>query len=235
MRSLHPVAAHERFLASGTYKRQTRGTETRYTEAWTLHDVNGARLVRIDQDARFTEKWSRLAEVLLDPAGRVERVNIRAMHDDPQAEHKVLRLEYSFFDEYIQMMRQIDGGERDYTEAANAPGLVVRLLDFALFWGRALAISAAGATSALPVFVPFLNPRSGPGQVLPGMLPDVKQVTDDPITLGQRTIPARRYDTGARRIWVDAHNVPLRIWHARQQIDDVLTHYAPLSADAPPL
>lgn len=232
MRYLHPVGANETFAAQGIYRRYIGETLTAYTEEWTLHEVTaGAHLVRLDQDARHEtqEKWSRLAEVLLNPDGHVERFNVHHMVHDGSAEYQSLKLDYSFMAAYVQVTRRIDGGERSYFEIAYPAGVsavFVRLIDFNYFWGAALQRAVQADVEQLPVFVPFIKHNMEPGQVLMGMLPPVKETVQDPLTMGNRTYASTRYETQGRQIWLDERGVPVQIAQVKMKLRDVITNYA---------
>ena len=78
MRYLHPVQAHERFLASGRYRFFKDGERLRKTESWTIHShPDGETFVRVDMDAREAEGKSILAEALLNSSDSLVRFDIR--------------------------------------------------------------------------------------------------------------------------------------------------------------
>lgn len=70
MRQLHPVGQRERFVRRGVYRRLT---DERIVERWTLHELDGAHLARVDRDdptGGFT-----LYEALFDADGLPVRFN----------------------------------------------------------------------------------------------------------------------------------------------------------------
>lgn len=228
MRYLHPVAAHEKYIGSGKYVREVGGQPSRYEESWTIHELQGgARLIRIDQDARFSDGWSKLAEVLRSPNGRIERINVQIAQQASQAGYRVMKTDYTFLDDYAQISRTIDKAERQYAEVATPANTYIRLLDFALFWGEALTIAHQQDCSQLPVFVPIFKPKLDPARVVMGAMPQVTAVAEETLTRGDKQLAATRYTTkGDRRVWLDARQIPLRLMEARTQTLDTLTDYA---------
>ncbi len=229
MRYLHHVSANEKFIASGVYQQYQGQTLTRYQESWTMHEVgDGAQLIRIDQDARYTGTWSRLAEILISPEDRVERVNILFAQSGTDKPYHLLKTDYVFLEAYVQITRRVDDAEPDYTEIAIAPNLFVRLIDFSLLWGKSLLKSAAANTGELPVFVPFHKPGMPPGQIVKGMLPEIEDTAEEMLDIGQKSFPTIRYRTrGDRVVWLDEHGIPLKIIQARgTNQTEILTNYA---------
>lgn len=79
MRYLHPVASHERWLASGTYEWVAVLThQVVMLEHWTLHEhPDGAHFYRVDYDARQADGTTELVELWQSPpdeGSRLERV-----------------------------------------------------------------------------------------------------------------------------------------------------------------
>ena len=78
MRYLHPVQAHEQFVASGIYRFAKDEKALDKTEAWTIHShADGERFIRVDLDARREEGKSILAEALLSRSGELARLDLR--------------------------------------------------------------------------------------------------------------------------------------------------------------
>jgi hypothetical protein len=229
MRYLHPVAAHEQFIASGVYTHTEHDRPTRFTEAWTMHEVGeGGRLTRLDRDARFTEGWSQLAEVLQAPDGQVERYTYEITQHKPNAPYKTLKTDYIFAPDVVQITRRVDHAEAEISEIAlPTPQIVVRLLDYHLFWGAAAVRSAPPVAAPLTIFVPLQKVGFPAGKLVTGSLLTVTQVNVAPIKLGKKTYPAQCYQTkGERWVWVDEQQIPLRIVGLRDQTVDALTEYA---------
>jgi hypothetical protein len=228
MRYLHPVAANEVFIASGVYKHYEGDTLTPYTEAWTMHGIAGeGRLIRIDQDARQTEGWSGMAEVLQNAEKRIERLNMLLTYTQPDAKVKSMKMDYVFLENYIQISRSINNGAAEFTDITlPSDNVFVRLMDFHLFWGDILQARAANEPER-PVFVPFRRPNHPPGQVVKGSsLPEIEQVKEETITVGKKTYAVTTYKTkGDRVIRIDERGIPVML-HTRGTIVDVLTDYA---------
>ena len=117
MRYLHPIQAHERFLASGCYRFAKDGRMLAKTESWTTHGhPDGEKFVRVDMDARREEGKSILAEALLDLGGALVRFDIRYENDQFEGGIKQLRATYHRTDERLQIGYSVNGGERKYIE-----------------------------------------------------------------------------------------------------------------------
>ncbi|MFZ4826350.1 MAG: hypothetical protein ACOYLB_03255 [Phototrophicaceae bacterium] len=81
MRYLHPVAPHERWIASGTYEWVAVATHQMVAmEHWTVHEhPDGARFYRVDYDARQADGTTELVELWQSPpheGARLERVEV---------------------------------------------------------------------------------------------------------------------------------------------------------------
>lgn len=69
MRQLHPVGLRERFVRRGTYRRLV---DDKLVEQWTLHELDGAYLARVDRE---DAKGFTLYEALFDANGWPVRFN----------------------------------------------------------------------------------------------------------------------------------------------------------------
>lgn len=227
MRTLHPVAAHERFTGSGIYRRRVSGEDTGQTERWTIHELqDGEQFIRIDQDTRSLDGLSRLVEVLRQPDGKIERLTIREINDGDVAEGKIIRSDFQFEAKQVHMARQIDDGQREHAELAIPENTVVRLTDFVLFWGQMMRL-AETLPDDVPVFVPLLKVGLEPGRLVSGALPAIVAAEDEQITFANRDITVKRYQTsGHRFVWVNEQGIPVRMAHTPGQIVDDLTDYA---------
>jgi len=228
MRMLNPVAAHEVYVAQGTYKRFVSGAITPYVEGWTLHaHRDGGYLARIDQDARQTEGWSRLAEVRMDSTGQVERVLLRMVHEGQKADFKQMRVDYVFDNDVVLVTRRVDGADADHAEIALPADTYVRLIEFNLFWGGALRRAQSDTVSEMPVFVLFYKPALAPGQVVTGALPAIKSATQATVNLGNREVVVTRYQTGGERVIdVDTNGIAVQVHHGRMAQQDLISDYA---------
>jgi hypothetical protein len=75
VRRLHVVGKQERFIASGRYVQSSAETASGWIEPWSIHDVGGAWLIRVDNDRRKGDGGSVLLEALVGPDGfhRIDR------------------------------------------------------------------------------------------------------------------------------------------------------------------
>lgn len=226
MRYLNAVAEHEVFVSRGVYRRYAGGVLSKYSESFTQHKhKGGALLVRIDQDARFTEGWSRLAEVLHEPDGAVARVKIQTNHSDTNSPFRMMKTDYSFFDDYVQVARVTDG-THESLEIPLPDATFVRLLDFNFYWGMTLQYAQQPAALTRPVFVPFMRPNMPPGQVLTATLPEVVTQSSESIEADGSVRHLTRYATRSRVVWVDQHGVPMKLQNIQVNQIDVLHDYA---------
>lgn len=130
MRYLHPVAHHEKFIASGVYAVQapTDAGQEIATEEWSIHLQPGdSRFIRIDYTPAELSREHLLAEVLQSPDGVVERVDLVWFR---QAVTR--RISLTIFDTYIQIGAKIGAGERQYSEYEIPAGALL-LPPFVLF------------------------------------------------------------------------------------------------------
>ena len=140
MRYLHPIQAHERFLASGYYRFAKDGRTLAKTESWAIHGhPDGEKFVRVDLDARREEGKSILAEALLDLEGAIVRFDIRYENERFEGGIKHLRATYQRADERLQIGYSLNGDERKYIEV-DLPADA--LLDLSLLVFRGATIKA---------------------------------------------------------------------------------------------
>ena len=111
MRRLHVVGKQEKFVASGMYRTFAGGEATGRIEHWSIHEVGeSAQFIRVDVDGRDYDGSSRLIEALRRPEGRFERVDEQIYHKNSS---QPLKLSYTFFDEYIEVLQSTDKGLQD--------------------------------------------------------------------------------------------------------------------------
>jgi len=226
MRYLNAIAAHELFVATGVYRRYAGGALSDYSESFTQHEhKGGALLVRIDQDARFTEGWSRLAEVLHEPDGTVARVKIQTNYNSTNSPFRMMKTDYSFFDDYVQVARITDGTHESF-EIPLPDKTFVRLIDFNFYWGVTLRWAQQPDASKYPVFVPFMRPHMPPGQVFSGTLPEVVAQSIESVEQSGSVRDLTRYATRSRVVWVDEYDVPMKLQNVQANQIDVLQDYA---------
>ncbi|MCY4464255.1 MAG: hypothetical protein OXE46_01820 [Chloroflexi bacterium] len=224
MRSLHPVQAHERFVAGGRYLFSKRGAPLQKSESWTIHaHPDGEHFIRVDADSLREEGRSVLAEALLDRAGALARLDIRYENAHfPGGVHD-LRATYQLADGCLQVGYELNGAERQYRELELPQDI---LIDVPLlpFRGRAIAALAARGSKPTWLFVPAFDYA----QLLPGTLRQVVSPValagTDTFMLGNRTIATRRfiYHDKAAAYWLDKHDVIIRRVNAFQQQEIVV-------------
>ena len=230
MRYLHPVQAHERFLASGCYRFAKNGATLRKTESWAMHGhADGETFVRVDLDARAEEGKSMLLEALFSQDGALARLDIRYENERFEGGVKRLRATYQVAAGRLQIGYSMNGGEREYTEA-DLPGGALIDVPLLVFRGRAIRKMAARFDGALSIYVPmFENAPLFPG-VLQRVASPVEDIGTDVLLLGEREIPTRRYRYIDRALsyWIDKHGIIVKRVNSfkRQEIVVQLSNYA---------
>lgn len=230
MRYLHPVQAHERFLASGTYRFTKNGEPLAKSESWAMHaHPDGERFVRVDADARGAEGKSILAEALVDRENTIVRFDIRYENDRFEGGIKTLRATYQRASDRLQIGYSMNEDDRKYTELALPAGVIVDI-PLLVFRGRAIRAMAERANGDIFVYVPMFEHA----QLCPGLLRQVvspvERLGDDTVFLGKRGIAASsfRYRDKAVTYWIDQHDVIVKRLNSfkQQEIAVEISNYA---------
>ena len=232
MRYLHPVQAHERFLASGRYRFFRDSEALRKTESWAIHShPDGEKFVRVDMDAREAEGKSILAEALLNSGDSLVRFDIRYENARFEGGVKNLRATYQLADGRLQVGFSMNGDERKYVEVA-VPRNALIDIPLLVFRGRAVMRLAQLGQERMAVFVPMFEHA----QLFPGVLQNnvspVEYVGDDEALVGKRSIPARRYRYIDRAVsyWIDRHGVIVKrvnSFKQREMLVEISNYAAP--------
>lgn len=229
MRYLHPVQAHEQFVASGVYRFSRDAKALDKTEAWTIHShADGERFIRVDLDARREDGKSILAEALLNRSGELARLDLRYENDNFEGGFKRLRASYQVVHERLQVGFNMNDGERQYLEVELPAGT---LFDIPLLIFRGQLIRAISANEPAPrsIFVPMYEHA----QLFPGTLQSMDALIaedgDDVLLLGARQVSARRYRYRDRAAlyWIDEHGVVIKRVNAfrRQEFVVQISNY----------
>ena len=212
MRYMHPVQAHERFLAAGCYRFYVDGERRQKTERWTMHrHADGETFVRIDLDALAEEGKSILAEALLDADGGLVRFDIRYENASFEGGVKQLGASWHVADERLQIGFSLNGGERDYTEV-DLPGDCLIDLPLLALRGEAIKRLAAESGRALAVYaLMYEHAPLFPG-VLRNVISPVEYAGDEVVWIGnrQRSASRYRYVDKAAAYWIDRHGLILK-------------------------
>ena len=230
MRYLHPVQAHERFLASGCYRFVRDGQKLAKTETWALHEhQDGERFVRVDVDAMAEEGKSILVEALVNREGSLARLDIRYENAAFEGGIKELRATYQVAEERLQVGFSLNGAERQYREVDLAAGTLIDI-PLLIFRGRTIKAMAELGDGALSIYVPMFEHA----QLFPGTLQTVatpvQYAGEAVVALGTRAIETKRYRylDKAAAYWIDGHGVVVKRVNAYKQRETVvqLTNYA---------
>lgn len=237
MRYLHPVQAHEQFVASGVYHFTRDGKALDKAETWTVHGhADGERFIRVDMDARREEGKSILAEALLSQSGELARLDLRYENDNFSGGIKRLRASYQVVDGRLQVGFNINGGERQYLEVELPAGALFDI-PLLIFRGETIRALAGNAAESRSIFVPMFEHA----QLFPGTLQSAGTPIDedgkDLLLLGARQVAAKRYRYRDRAAlyWIDDHGVVIkRVSAFRQQefVVQISNYVAPMNSRA---
>ena len=230
MRYLHPVQAHERFVASGSYLFSKNGTALSKTESWTIHELgDGSKFVRVDSDAHVEEGKSLLAELLLSQEGEILRFDVRYENDHFEGGIKTLAATYSLTGKVMQVGYRLNGAERSYLEL-EIPSDVLMDIPLLVMRGRTLRSLAESKGNPVTVFVPMFEHA----QLFPGVTSAVDSPVEclgrEGLAVGKGEIKTQRfrYLDKAASYWVDEHGIVIKRINAfkRQEFDVRIRNYA---------
>ncbi len=224
MRYLHPVQAHEQFVAGGVYRFSKDDKALDKTEAWTIHShADGERFIRIDMDARREEGKSILVEALQNCSGGLARWDLRYENANFQGGVKLLRASYQVVDGRLQVGFNMNGAERQYREV-DLPAATLIDIPLLIFRGETIRAISKRAAEPLSIFVPmFEHAQLFPG-TLQSMNAPIDEDGDDILMLGARQVSVKRYRYRDRAAlyWVDEHGVVIKRVNAFKQQEIVV-------------
>ena len=219
MRYLHPVQAHEKFVASGEYAFAKDGKSLNKTESWTIHELgDGSKFIRLDSDAREEEGKSLLAELLITRADDVMRFDLRYENDQFQGGVRSLSATYSLVDQVMQVGYRMNGAARSYLERELAPEVLLDI-PFLIMRGRTLFALAERAGKPISVFVPmYEHAQLFPG-ITRGVASPVERLGRERLALGLREVDTQRfrYVDKAASYWVDDLGIVIKRINAFKQ------------------
>ncbi len=230
MRYLHPVQAHETFVASGRYHFYKDGQELDKTESWVIHEhPDGGRMTRVDVDARRGEGKSILVEALENCDGGLERLDIRYENAQFEGGIRDLRASYQLDETLLQVGFNLNRAERQYMET-DLPIDVLVDIPLLIFRGRTIQAMSQDGGQARHIFVPMYEHA----QLFPGTLklvnPSVDYAGEDTLALGKRQLLVMRYRYRDQAVayWIDRHGVVIKRVNAfkRQEIVVKISNYA---------
>ncbi len=224
MRYMHPVQAHERFVASGTYQFIKEGEVLKKSEAWTLHEhADGERFIRVDVDARREDGKSILAEALLTGDGDLARLDINYENQPSESGIRQLRATYQMAAGRLQVGFNMNGADRQYLEV-DLPERTLIDIPLLIFRGMTVVELSQNTEDSRPIFVPMFEHS----QLFPGTLQIVSNTVDvsghDVVVMGKRQFSARRYRyrDRAAAYWIDEHGVVVKRVNAFKQQEIVV-------------
>lgn len=205
MRTLHPVAAHETFVARGVYKTCRADETLPIAEAWSIHELQGGALMyRVDEDARELDGLTILSEALVDPDGKLERFNVQSFNTaDPSI--RLLKADYSFEPDYVQIGRKHAGEDHQYSEfpLIEKAGIYIKQT---IFMGQTIRhVMRHGGKCNM--FAPQLVDGED------SQLQRIQAVSlgTQALTVGRKTIEATRYQIADDvYYWLDDHDIPVQ-------------------------
>lgn len=231
MRYLHPVQAHEQFVAGGIYRFSKDDKALDKTETWTIHrHADGERFIRIDMDARREEGKSILSEALQNRSGELARLDIRYENASFDGGIGQLRASYQVVDGRLQVGFNMNGAERQYIEVDLPPGTLFDI-PLLIFRGETIRAIAKNMAEQQSIFVPMFEHA----QLFPGTLQNssapIAEDGDDVLILGKQRVSARRYRYRDRAAlyWIDERGVVIKRVSAFKQQEFVvqISNYAP--------
>ncbi|PJF40855.1 MAG: hypothetical protein D6737_08185 [Chloroflexi bacterium] len=227
MRYIHRVALKEKFVASGLYTYYLDGQPTGAVEHWSIHEqTDSALFVRADYDARNVDGTSLLLQALVNPehtTNAIERFDLYFY--TPTLEAKAY---YSFFDNYVQVGRAINKGQRIQTEVAIDENVVVNPLSKAL--QNFVLWLAQKSGEAMPVLSPNLHVENAEQTLaLEKQICSAAFVDSEMLQIGDKTYPTRRYvleceNRSSANFWFDDDDILLR--HECQNQSVSLSRYS---------
>jgi hypothetical protein len=234
MRQIHPVAFHEKFVASGIYQYgyiDNSPNLLRIMEHWSIHQLpDQSRLIRSDWDARDEFGESRLVEVLRSAktlGERVERCDFFryfrfANHTNGYAQ--VTKSAYTFFDDHVQIARQNDDAPRQYAEM-QLPNYVAVNMTINADQRFVLELARYG-NGQMAVFRPNWTADASSGQIVNCA---VSVLDSETLTIAAKPIFAHHYrlicaDETPMDYWFNEYDTLIR--YEKGAMYAVLTQYA---------
>lgn len=233
MRYIHPVAAHERFVASGVYTMSQGGQPNGVVESWSIHELPDAtQFVRVDFDARNSRGSSTLVEALRSAAGKIERFEVHHFAAPGQPFKKV-RANFTVYERYVQASRRYDDQPAELEEIALKPRTAI-YPPGRIFVGKVIAqIRARGAEGGTVFWLmPYTYPQVAPQMAVVTPFAAALVEAHGEVLIGKKTYPAKRYRFGSntnpdRNIycWIGEHDTLLQ-YEAADGTQGILTQYA---------
>jgi hypothetical protein len=214
VRYLHPVSIKEKFVASGVYTYWSGDQVIDYRDEWCIHrQPDGSHFSRIDLERHA---YVMLSEVLENPDGHIERVDVKLYSNRPDASDILAgRASYTVMrDEgYIQVGRTINNGERETFEIELKPEILFNP-PYILFSGRPVRLSAEH--NGKPIQIVSVNtlhelevaPVTG------------RFIGEEMIEVDQKQVSARCYSFEDKQsfFWFDEHYILLKSINERGEV-----------------
>lgn len=229
MRSLHPVGAHETFVASGVYKHFENGQLTGTLERWSIHELpDKARIIRVDEDWRERDGSSVLIEAWRSPAGKIERFDIHGL-GGKNDNVKDIRATFTFNEGLLELGRTIDHGTRQQLEVVLPEDYIVspKSILFSGFEVAQLAAHTENEATIVSYFPTFVEADTAFKPV--SYRQAAKFVAEETVhDLADNAHAARRYELThhGSPVWLDKNNILIKFSSPDGAHSAVLTQYA---------
>lgn len=210
MRTIHPVAAHEKFVASGTYLFYQNDTLLDQREQWSIHELpDGSQFVRVDHEFRLgAAPVYTLTETLLTADGKVERCEIHEFRQNIGNLEKT-RVNFAVYQGYLQRSHRIDQQPATLEEIA-LPQQTIIFPAPLVFWG--MAIRAVHAAAQHQAAVHWLSGKHSDDE---RQIWCTQQIGIEPLSLSSKDYHATRYQVEWKSqlsqisCWLDGHDILL--------------------------
>lgn len=225
MRALIHELPYERPIAAGRYQYVQDGQATGAEEIWRLTEAQeGYRFLRVDLNATLSSGDNALYHLVLDAAGRPQRLKFHFFRTGLQ-----IRGDMLIEDQQVVLSREINN-ERLETQAQFAPQMPFWFPASAGFSLLASSV-AAGGVSALESGVSALTLNRAQNYALWPTTLSVREGPPEPQLLMDRLVNLRplivRWVDQERTLWLDQHNWPVRVQRgALVAIDKRYVRYA---------
>lgn len=225
MRFLHPIAAHEKFVAKGSYRLYTTGAEASVYayEHWAIHELaDGGQFIRIDR-APLKGGVNVLVEAVRSPQGELERFDARQWVTELGSAKKEMRLQVMRDAHQVVISRRINQEDYETLLLDEDEALFLSPQGWLFVGDAALQAARRGELSVLALGANFFSPTR--------QRITARYESQAEIMVGTRAIEARCYalysnHDDAVKVWLDPFDIPLKFSQGDEIISAELFNYA---------